>query len=468
MACSWDSTTSAGPEGPNLLRHTGGLHHAAVRGEVATQHGQTAFGDGRMIDVVNRAVHTVAVEGVEQRGMRPRIRGHDVTRGRQIHLLGFLGAGITHDVPVVEFVLKRLVIDGMHVAVQLAGTVELAENASDATGAMHVGDLPFAGRRSLADAGHGVGDALDVVKREVHVGGLRHGEDMQHCIGGATHGHIHGHGVLERFLGGDGTREHSLVIIVVILLGDLDDLLGGALEQILAVGVRSQNGAIAWQGQADGLGQAVHRIRGEHAGAGTTGRADGLLIGEQILFVQIVVGGGIHHVDQIGVLLHGSVGKYRGAGLHRTAGDEDGRDVQTQSGHQHARHDLVTVRDADQGVGTVRVHLIFHGVGDDVTARQGVQHAGVSHGDAVVNGHRVELTRNAASFLDGLGDQSTNLVQVHVAGQELIEGIGNGDDRLAEILTVHASGTVEGACAREYSSIHQFCRSHFHVLYCGG
>ena len=173
-------------------------------------------------------------------------------------------------------------------------------------------------------------------------------------------------------------------------------------------------------------------------------------------------------VDQIGVLLHGSVGKYRGAGLHRTAGDEDGRDVQTQSGHQHARHDLVAVRDADQGVGTVRVALVFDGVSDDVAGRQGVKHAGVAHGDAVVNGHRIELTRDAAGFLDGLGDQSTNLVQVHVAGQELIEGIGNGDDRLAEILTVHASGTVEGARAREYSSIHQFCRSHFHVLYCGG
>ncbi len=87
----------------------------------------------------------------------------------------------------------------------------------------------------------------------------------------------------------------------------------------------------------------------------TTGRADGLLIGEQILFVQIVVGGGVHHVDQIGVLLHGSVGKHRGTGLHRTAGDEDGRDVQTQRGHQHARYDLVAVRDADQGVGAVRV-----------------------------------------------------------------------------------------------------------------
>lgn len=130
-------------------------------------------------------------------------------------------------------------------------------------------------------------------------------------------------------------------------------------------------------------------------------------------------------------------------------------------------YDLVAVRDADQGVGAVRVDLVFDGVGDDVTARQGVQHAGVAHGDAVVNGHRVELTRDAAGFFDGLGDQSTNLVQVHVARQELIEGIGNGDNRFAEILAVHASGTVEGACAREYSSIHQFCRSHFHVLYCG-
>ena len=115
----------------------------------------------------------------------------------------------------------------------------------------------------------------------------------------------------------------------------------------------------------------------------------------------------------------------------------------------------------------MRIRLIFHSVGDDVTARQGVQHARVTHGNAVINSHRVELTWDAAGFLDSLGDQSSDLVQVHVAGQELVEGIGNGDNRLAEILTVHTRGTVEGASAREYSSIHQFCRSHFHVLYCG-
>ena len=66
---------------------------------------------------MDRAVHTVAVEGIEQGGVRPRIRGDNVARSGQIHLLGLLGAGATHDVPVVELVLKRLVIDGMHVAV---------------------------------------------------------------------------------------------------------------------------------------------------------------------------------------------------------------------------------------------------------------------------------------------------------------------------------------------------------------
>ncbi len=381
-------------------------------------------------------------------------------------LLGLLGAGVAHDVPIVELVFERLVVDGMHIAVKLAGAVELAQNAADAAGAVHVGDLPLAGWRRLADARHGVADALDVVEGEVHVGALRHGEDVQHGVGGTAHGHVHGHGVLEGLLGRDGTRKHALVIVVVVLLGDLDDLLGRTLEQVLAVGVRGQDGAVAGQSQADGLGKAVHRVRGEHAGAGTAGRADGLLVSEQILFGDGVVGGGVHHGDQVRVLLHGAVGQHRGAGLHRAAGNEDRRDVQAQRGHQHARNDLVAVRDADQGVGAVRVDLVFDGVGDDVAARQRVQHAGVPHGDAVIDGHGVELARDAAGLFDGLGNQASDLVQVHMSRQELIEGVRDGDDRLAEILAIDAGGAVKGSSAREYSSIHQFCRSHFHGSYC--
>ena len=79
---------------------------------------------------------------------------------------------------------------------------------------------------------------------------------------------------------------------------------------------------------------------------------------------------------------------------------------------------------------------------------------GVAHGDAVVHGHRVELAGDAASFLDGFGDKASDFVQVHMARQELVEGVGDGDDRLAEVLAIHAGGAVEGASAREYTSIH--------------
>ena len=100
------------------------------------------------------------------------------------------------------------------------------------------------------------------------------------------------------------------------------------------------------------------------------------------------------------------------------------------------------------------IHLVFHGIGDDVAARQRVQHAGMAHGDAVVHGHRVELAGDAASLLDGFGDKTADLVQMHMARQELVKGVGDGDDRLAEILAIHAGGAVEGAGAREYTSIH--------------
>ena len=110
----------------------------------------------------------------------------------------------------------------------------------------------------------------------------------------------------------------------------------------------------------------------------------------------------------------------------------------------------------------MRVHLVFHRIGDDLAARQGVQHAGVPHGDAVVDGHRVELTRDAAGLLHGLGDETPNFVEMYVPGDEFVEGVGNGDDRLAEILAVNAGRTVERAGTGEHSSVHDFCRSHFH------
>ena len=96
----------------------------------------------------------------------------------------------------------------------------------------------------------------------------------------------------------------------------------------------------------------------------------------------------------------------------------------------------------------MRVALVFDGVGDDIAGRQGVQHAGVAHGDAVVHSHRVELARDTAGFPDGLGNDASDLVQMNVARQELIEGVGDGDDGLlAHVVSADACSTVKGSSA---------------------
>ena len=282
--------------------------------------------------------------------------------------LGFVSARVATDVPIVELGFEAGVIDGMHVLVQLAGAVELAKDTADAAGAMHIGNLPLAGRSGLADAGHGVRDALDVIEREVHVGALRASEDVQHGVGGAAHGHIHRHGVFERMLRGDGTRQHGIVILMIVAVRQIDDKLAGFLEQFLAVGVGGKRRSIARQREAEGLGEAVHGIGGEHTRAGTAGRACGALEVDELLVGDVVVGGGGHNGDEVRAFLLAVDDGV--AGFHRAAGDEDRGDVEAQSRHEHARRDFVAVGDADKGVGAMRVDGVLDCVGDDIAAGQ--------------------------------------------------------------------------------------------------
>ncbi|MPM60670.1 hypothetical protein SDC9_107522 [bioreactor metagenome] len=133
------------------------------------------------------------------------------------------------------------------------------------------------------------------------------------------------------------------------------------------------------------------------------------------------------------------------AGLHRSAGDEDGRDVQPQRGQQHAGGDLVAVRDAHQRVGLVRVDHELDRVGDDLAAGQRVEHAVVAHRDAVVDGDRAELARDAAGLLDRISHDGADVAQSDMAGHELGEAVRDGDNRLAEVFVCESGGAPQGA-----------------------
>ena len=168
---------------------------------------------------------------------------------------------------------------------------------------------------------------------------------------------------------------------------------------------------------------------------------------EQELVTDRGVRGRGHRVDQVEFRVDEALDRDGLAGLHRAAGDEDDRDVQPQRGEQHARGDLVTVGDADQGVRAVRVDHVLDGVGDQLAAGQRIEHAAVAHRDAVVHGDRVELASHPAGLGDGVRDEAAHVPEMDMTGYELGETVGDRDDRLAEVVVGHAGRAPQGAGA---------------------
>ena len=227
--------------------------------------------------------------------------------------------------------------------------------------------------------------------------------------------------------------------------------MAGLDEQALAVGVGGDDRAVAGQRQAERLGQAVHGIGGEHAGAGAAGRAGGALHRLHFCVGIAGIGGRDHRVDEVD--LFDLALDLDLAGLHRAAGDEDDGDVEAQRRHQHAGRDLVAVGDADQRVGAMGVDHVFDAVGDQLARGQGIEHAVVAHRDAVVDGDGVEFLGDAAGGLDLARDELAEILQMHVTGHELGEGIGDGDDRLAEIALLDPGGAPEAAGAGHVAAV---------------
>jgi hypothetical protein len=65
----------------------------------------------------------------------------------------------------------------------------------------------------------------------------------------------------------------------------------------------------------------------------------------------------------------------------------------------------------------------------------------------MLSGDRVEFLRDATRRLDLARHQLPERMQMDMARHELREGIGDGDDRLAEIAILHAGGAPEATGA---------------------
>ncbi|KPM85641.1 hypothetical protein AOR10_24200, partial [Vibrio alginolyticus] len=228
--------------------------------------------------------------------------------------------------------LQGVAVDGGHPGVEHAGAIQLAENGHDPAGAVHILDMVLLGVGGhLAQLRHLTREAVDIGHGEIDLGLLGGGQQVQDGVGGAAHGDIQGHGVLERRLGADGTRQQVRLVALVDPLGQFDDAMTRGLEQAAAVGVGGNHGAIARQCQAQRFHQAVHGVGGEHAGTGAAGGTSAALHLGEGLVIDAVVGCHDHGIHQVEAVVE-QLGLAR---LHGAAGDEDHRDVQAHGGVEH-------------------------------------------------------------------------------------------------------------------------------------
>ena len=67
----------------------------------------------------------------------------------------------------------------------------------------------------------------------------------------------------------------------------------------------------------------------------------------------------------------------------------------------------------------------LHGVGDQLARGQGIAHAEVTHGDAVVHADGVEFERQATGVAHRVTGDGTQFLQVYVTGNQLHKRIAD-------------------------------------------
>ena len=96
--------------------------------------------------------------------------------------------------------------DGEAVAVEQAGVEQRLHERTDAADGDEFGHEMFAAGLEVGEHGHAFADAREVVEGQLHLRGVRDGEQVQHGVGRAAERDDDGDGVLERFLGQDVER----------------------------------------------------------------------------------------------------------------------------------------------------------------------------------------------------------------------------------------------------------------------
>ena len=190
----------------DALVHAGGFNHAAVLGDIAEQDCQPALAGVGVLQGAYAAAPAVPVQAGPAGVLAEGRLGGNAGRASAVE---FMHRGIfsLHDVPCCQRLAHGGAVDCGAVSVQQAGAIQLAEDAHDTPGPVHVFHMVQGGvGRDLAQLRHLAGQPVDIRQGEIQLGFLGCGQQVQDGVGGAAHGDIQAHGVLERLKTADTAR----------------------------------------------------------------------------------------------------------------------------------------------------------------------------------------------------------------------------------------------------------------------
>ena len=245
---------------------------------------------------------------------------------------------------------------------------------------------------------------------DLHARLVSDGRNMKHRICGAAQGHIHCKGIHESFLRHDIPGTYIFPV-------HFHHGVSGALGKSYSLGIDSRNGAVAPKSHSDGLGQAVHGIRGIHTRAASAGRAGVLVVVVELGVVYLSGSMGSHG------LKHGGERRLlpvNMTGEHRASGDEDRRDIYPCRSHQKAGHVLIAVGNADHCVKLMGKSHALGGIRDQVPCHKGILHADMPHRYTVANRNGREYHGHSAGFGYSELNRLHYLVYVHMPRNYLI------------------------------------------------
>ncbi len=376
----------------------------------------------------------------------------------EITLLDFFRR-IAHHVVRFNGFADSLCMDGVAFAVNEAHSVKFRENAENTACTVHVFHVNVVnGRSDFTNARRVTGKSVDVLHGEVCTGFLCNGEQVENRVRATAHGDVETHGVFESGLRGDRTRKDGFIVFIIVAVAEFHNATSCFFKELSTFGVCGDNGTVTRKGKTDRFGKGVHRVGREHTGAATAGRAGGGFDGGGIFIRNARVGGIDHCVDQVERAV-GTVLLLHVARFHRTARNEDGRNVQAHGSHEHTRSHLVAVTDADKSVGAVGVGHVFHGVRNQIAGRKAVKHAVMTHCDTVVDGNRVHFFGNATRFADAFCDDFADVTQVNVARDKFGETIANSNDGSSKFFRFCTSRDPQRTCACHFAAFNRLFRT---------